>query len=587
MKITIPANGKTILETAREKGITIEAACGGHGKCGKCKVKVLSGECNPLHQDELALLTPDEIAEGFRLSCLCVPLSAAEIGLPERRKGSDRKKGMAALPDDFEAVPSVKKVYSKLPKPSFEDQRSDCTRVKEALGAMPHHDLLNGLSPIVRSKKGLTAAISNGQIIAIEEGDTTSSCYGLAIDIGTTTAVTMLWDLNTYECLGTAARTNPQSLYGGDVISRIQHCAMSETGLSELQVCIIGCVNDMIEELAQKHCIAPLHIYDITVVGNTTMGHLFLGIDPKPLARSPFAPVFVEGQRRRAYELEINANPLAKAYFLPHMAGHVGADITGVLLSTGIREKQGAYLAIDIGTNGEILLSHNGRVLTCSTAAGPAFEGACIYKGMRAADGAIERVRAEKDDIAVSTIGNIPAVGICGSGLIDAVAALIKIGVIDSSGKMLSKSEATSLPPKIADRITEHEGKPAFGLSGEVILTQQDIREVQLAKGAIRAGAETLMQSIGLTAHDLDGVLLAGAFGSYIDKHSALGIGLLPDVPQEQITSVGNAAGAGASMALLSAAARQNAEVLAAEVEHIELSANPEFQEAYIKAMGF
>ncbi|MBR2329319.1 MAG: DUF4445 domain-containing protein, partial [Clostridia bacterium] len=413
------------------------------------------------------------------------------------------------------------------------------------------------------------------------------SCYGLAIDIGTTTAVTMLWDLNTYECLGTAARTNPQSLYGGDVISRIQHCAMSETGLSELQCCIIGCVNDMIEELAQKHHVAPLHIYDITVVGNTTMGHLFLGIDPKPLARSPFAPVFTEGQRRRAYELNLSSAPLADVYFLPHMAGHVGADITGVLLSTGINEKQGAYLAIDIGTNGEILLSHNGKVLACSTAAGPAFEGACIYKGMRAAEGAIERVSIQDEDISISTIGDKPAVGICGSGLIDAVAALIKLGVIDSSGKMLSRAEAAHLPTKLIQRITEHDGKPAFALSGEVILTQQDIREVQLAKGAIRAGAETLMQSVGLAASDLDGVLLAGAFGSYIDKHSALEIGLLPDVSPEKIASVGNAAGAGASMALMSAAARKKAEVLAAEVKHIELSANPQFQEKYIEAMGF
>ena len=215
------------------------------------------------------------------------------------------------------------------------------------------------------------------------------------------------------------------------------------------------------------------------------------------------------------------------------------------------------------------------------------FEGACIYKGMRAAEGAIERVSIQDEDISISTIGDKPAVGICGSGLIDAVAALIKLGVIDSSGKMLTCAEAAHLPQGIAQRITEHEGKPAFALGSDVILTQQDIREVQLAKGAIRAGAETLMQSMGLAASDLDGVLLAGAFGSYIDKLSALEIGLLPDVSPEKIASVGNAAGAGASMALMSAAARKNAEVLAAEVKHIELSANPQFQEKYIEAMGF
>lgn len=587
MKMTISAQGETILEAAREKGIPIEAACGGRGKCGKCKVKLLKGECSPLHRDELALLTEDEIAQGFRLACRAIPRGAVEIEVPEKSKGSDRKKGMAALPESFTPSPAVKKIYAKLPKPTFEDQRSDCTRVTKALGATPHHRLLNSLSSTVRSRKGFTATVSGGTIIALEEGDTTANCYGLAIDIGTTTAVAMLWDLNSFECIGTAARTNPQSLYGGDVISRIQHCSMEESGLGELQSCIINCVNEMIGELTQKHGIDPLHIYHITAVGNTTMGHLFLGIDPKPLARSPFAPVFVEGQSRRAYELMISANPLAQVYFLPHMAGHVGADITGVLLSTGIKERKGTYLAIDIGTNGEILLSNNGKVLTCSTAAGPAFEGACIYKGMRAADGAIERVRAEEDDIAVSTIGNIPAVGICGSGLVDAVSTLIKLGVVDSSGKMLSYEESSHLPKSIAGRVIEHDGKPAFALSGDVILTQQDIREVQLAKGAIRAGAETLMQSIGLTAADLDEVLLAGAFGSYIDKHSALDIGLLPSIPPEKITSVGNAAGAGASMALLNKACCITAELLAAEAEHIELSANADFQDAYIKSMIF
>lgn len=577
----------TILESARALNIPIEAACGGSGKCGKCKVKLLSGNCSELHPDELTLLTQDEIAAGYRLACMAVLLDDVKIDIPEKHRGSERKKGMAELPQGFILSPGVKKIYAKLPKPSFEDQRSDFTRVREAVGASPHHKLLNTLSPIVRSKKGFTAAISDGQIIALEEGDTTSSCYGLAIDIGTTTAVAMVWDLCTYECIGTAARTNPQSLYGADVISRIQHCGMSNSGLEELQSAIINCINEMIGELCEQHSIDPQHIYDIAAVGNTTMGHLFLGIDPKPLARSPFAPVFVEGQWRKAYELNIKANPLADVYFLPHMAGHVGADITGVLLSTGIKEKPGTYIAIDIGTNGEILLSHKGKVLACSTAAGPAFEGACIHMGMRAADGAIERVRVENGDIAVSTIGDKPTVGICGSGLIDAVFCLVRLGVVDGSGRMISKDEAVALPNAISARLTEHSGKPAFILSGDVILTQQDIREVQLAKGAIRAGAETLMESIGLTAGGLDGVLLAGAFGSYIDKISALEIGLLPAVPPEKVISVGNAAGAGASMALMSEYCRAKAEVLAAEVKHIELSANPEFQEKYIQSMSF
>lgn len=589
--------GETILQAAEKANVLIDGSCAGSGNCGKCKVRIISGQCSPLTESEEKRLTPEELRLGYRLACKTIPEDDLVVELPGIHKGSSRKKNMAALPADFTFDPAVKKKRIQVEKASMKNQKSDHDRLLEAVGQTVFLDpnLMGSIHKLTkRSANKLTAVLSGNRIMALEAGDTTDVCYGLAVDIGTTTVVGMLWDLTTCKNVAVSARTNPQSIYGADVVSRIGYCNEAEDHLEKMHRKVIDCINDMIEEMTVAAGIQTESIYDMTVVGNTTMSHLFLNVHPQPLARTPFAPVFCRAQDRLAKDLKLHVNALANVHFLPNIAGHVGADISSVLLATGLKEKKGIYVAIDIGTNGEILLADNGRILACSTAAGPAFEGAQIYMGMRAADGAIEKVEIRGDDLYVRTIENEPAIGICGSGLIDAVACLLQSGVVDPAGRMLNRvqTERAGVMPKIAKRIIEHENKPAVILAYDennrpIILTQDDIREVQLAKGAIRAGVTTMMRILGLTDGNLNQVLLAGAFGNYINKASAARIGLLPAIPEENVISVGNAAGVGACMALLSGKHRNMVDDQVKDIEHVELSCNDIFQDEYIMAMGF
>ena len=588
--------GETILQAAEKANVLIDGSCAGSGTCGKCKVRIISGICSPLTESEEKRLTPDELRQGYRLACKTIPQDDLVVELPGIHKGSSRKKNMAALPENFAFDPPVKKMLIQVEKASMKNQKSDHDRLLESVeGAWLDPSLMPRIHKLTkRSANKLTVTLSGNRIMELEAGDTTDICYGLAVDIGTTTVVGMLWDLAASKNVAVSARTNPQSIYGADVVSRIGYCNEAEENLEKMHRKVIDCINDMIEEMTLAVGIAPETIYDVTVVGNTTMSHLFLNVHPQPLARTPFAPVFCKSQDRLAKELNLHANPLANVHFLPNIAGHVGADISSVMMATGLKDMKGTHVAIDIGTNGEILLADNGRILACSTAAGPAFEGAQIYMGMRAADGAIEKVKIGTDDIEVKTIEDEPAIGICGSGLIDAVACLLQCGVVDPAGRMLNRIQAQRIGviPNIAKRIIEHDNKPAFILAfGEndrpIILTQDDIREVQLAKGAIRAGVTTMMRILGVTDNSLNQVILAGAFGNYINKRSAARIGLLPDIPEEAVISVGNAAGVGACMALLSAKHRRVVDEQVKDIEHVELSCNDIFQDEYIMAMGF
>lgn len=528
---------ETLLEAAGKAGILLDGSCGGAGICGKCKIKILSGTCTELTTEEIQYLSEKERKVGYRLACKTFAKEDLVVEIPDFYKGSERKKDMMKLPEGFVPNPCVKDIMKK----------------------------------------------------ATETG-----CYGMAFDIGTTTVVGMLWNLADGSMIDVTAKTNPQSLYGADVISRIQYCNEVEENLFQMQKITINCLNDMIRELTEKNKIEKNGIYDVTVVGNTTMSHLFLGVSPKSLSRLPFTPVFYEMTEKMAKELGLEVNKEAQVCLLPNIAGHVGSDISAVLLATGLKEKKGANLAIDIGTNGEILLAKDGKILTCSTAAGPAFEGASIQMGMRASEGAIEKVRIENDNVKITTIGKKEPIGICGSGLIDSVAELLKAGIVEGSGRMLKQEEAIAngISPELTKRIQKSEKGMFFVLSyredaEDIILTQQDIREVQLAKGAIYAGIKTLMKKLELIEEDLESIILAGAFGNYIDKDSAMDIGLLPDISKDKIHCVGNAAGVGACMVLLSKESRELVKSLAKEVEHVELSMNMDFQEEYIYAMNF
>ena len=408
---------------------------------------------------------------------------------------------------------------------------------------------------------------------------------GIAFDIGTTTVVGLLWDLSDNTLISVLSSANPQSKYGQDVISRIQYCMQEETGLDQLHRLLIDCLNSLLETMTAG--LTEKSIEKVVAVGNTTMCHLLLNKDPSSLAKAPFKPLYTGSMRLNASTLGLHVSSKADLILVAGIAGHVGSDITAGILAANLLDYSGTALFIDVGTNGEIVLASEGRLWACSTAAGPAFEGASIRFGMRASAGAIEKVQITKDEVVCATILNEPACGICGSGLIDAVSQMLDWKIINHKGKMLKPDEAGGLPEFLQNRLSLSESGPEFFLTNNISICQQDIREVQLAKGAVLAGATLLLQAAEKTAGDLDSILIAGAFGSYIDKASALNIGLLPTIESQKVLNLGNAAGAGSCMVLLSDTAALTAEAIPERAKHVNLAEHPDFELSYARAMYF
>lgn len=416
--------------------------------------------------------------------------------------------------------------------------------------------------------------------------------FGIAVDIGTTTVVAKLINMIDGQCLATEAVHNPQSRYGDDVISRISY-AHNEEKLAELHGVIIDCVNDLTSKLCNKITVDAKFIYEMCVVGNTTMNHIFLKLPVAQLGQAPYKAFSLEAHDVSAGQLHLEMNPAGNIHTVENIAGFVGSDTIAVALAVDIDSAEEMTLVVDIGTNGELVLGTKDKLYAASCAAGPALEGARITCGSRAAEGAIEAVVVNEDDIDLEVIGNCPARSICGSGLIDAVAVLLELGIIDLTGRFVEPANLKGkVSPAILSRICEQQGEPAFvlsesGIAGKIFLRQKDIRETQLAKAAIRAGIKLLQNRIGLEDDDIERILLAGAFGNYIRKESALRIGLLPDVPLERIVFVGNAASSGARMALVSQQYRDKARELAKKIEYIEIAHEPEFQDVFADSILF
>ncbi len=590
--------GENLLKAATASGIMIDGSCAGNGKCGKCKVKVLGGDIAPLTESELAILTPFEQEKGYRLACQITVDSDMEILLPGFHGGSTRKKSMSKLPEGFEPDGMLKLVSNKVVKASMKHQVADQKRLSDALGVekvdIPVCLLTKVHKNLEETKGNVSYVVRGNELIDIMPKVETERLYGVAFDIGTTTVVGMLWDLNTTTVIDVEAKTNYQSNFGADVISRIQYCIEDASHLKKMQERVVDCMNDILEDIYVRNHVQPTEVYDATVVGNTTMSHLVFGVTPLSMSRTPFAPVFSAEQNMKAKELGLSINPQANVCLLPNIAGHVGSDIVAMMLSAGIDKIQGCHVAIDIGTNGEVVAIKDGKMLCCSTAAGPAFEGATIRHGMRAATGAIERVNITDGVLTIKTIDDGAPIGICGSGLIDAVAAVLEAGIVEKNGRMIRKEEAIErgMPATLVEQLVTVDDAPAVLLATTedglpIVLSQQDIREVQLAKGAIYGGILTLMKYLNIDTAELDSVMLAGAFGNYIDKASALRIGLLPQVGVDKIVSIGNAAGTGSCMALLSQAERARASAIAVVTDHVELSANMDFQAYFADTMRF
>lgn len=593
--------GETILAVADRAGVAIERVCGGRGTCGKCLVLV-SGDVSEPTDSEKRHLSPQELAQGHRLACQARILGDLEVSIPDASQVAAVSILTGGIANHDPIEPWVRRHLLVVPPASLQDQVADLEAVQRAW-AQRHEGALKLALPAMRqlpdalrAQGGEIALLQvDDEVVGVWPGHGPGRLLGVAFDIGTTTVVGYLMDLESGQELAVASELNPQTRFGDDVVSRIQYADEQSQGLAMLQREIMAALERIIAATTAQAQVRPVDVLAITIAGNTTMQHLLLGVSPAHLAQAPYVPAVTQAVSLRAAELGLGACPAAHIWVMPSIAGWVGGDTVGVLLATGIGERDELALAIDIGTNGEMALGSRQRLLTCSTAAGPAFEGAHISCGMRAADGAIDAVRIDHS-VQWSAVGGSAPRGICGSGLVDAIAELLRVGVIDPRGKLLDPDAVRAAGyPALAEQIQGENRRRAIAIAPAeaaaggrpVLLSQRDIRELQLAKSAIRSGIEILLKELGVGAADVRKVYLAGAFGNYIRPESAMAIGLMPRFPHAELVPVGNAAGSGAKMALLSRTARARAAALPARVEYLELSGRPDFQEQFAEAMLF
>jgi len=595
--------GTKLLEAAARAGMTIETPCGGTGTCGKCRVQLTEGAPSPTDADR-AVFSGAQIGDGWRLACQTAVGAETVVFVPSTSRFADEHQIFTEAQEGAaeEVLPAVRKVYVELTGPSLDDNAADLIRLEQAVGPLKADLPVLRKLPAALRKDGFrgTAVLTDHHLIDFEPGDTTARCFGVAADVGTTTLVASLMDLASGEELAIASGINPQVDFGDDVLSRIQRCNESPGSLEELRVAVAEAVGGLIGELAGQAGADRHDICRIAIAGNTTMEHLLCGIDVTQLGQVPFTPACGRGLVLPAADLGIRIHPRADAYVFPVIGGFVGGDTVAGILAAKLAEAPEPVLMVDIGTNGEIVVARDGELWAASTAAGPAFEGARISCGMRATAGAIEKVVFDDDDVRINVIGNAEPVGLCGSGLIDLAAELLTAGMLSPDGRLLGPDELPeSLPEAIRSRaVADEQGHPAFLLAGDadadadgekrITLTQRDVRELQLAAGAIRAGVKILLRQAGLTTGDLAHVLVAGGFGSFIRRSKAQRIGLLPtDVDRRRITYIGNASLNGAKWALLSTRAHKHAEQLARQTKHVQLSQDPDFQKEFAEAMFF
>ena len=591
--------GTRLMEAVAGAGVVVDAPCGGEGTCGKCRLKVLAGAESPTAAETRAL-TLAEIEAGFRLACQATVTRPMVVETPLALRQTVFHQILAATDEALPRVvdPAVRKSYVELPVPSRGDDMPDLLRLERVLKPFELDlELLRQLPGRLRQQEFRgTAVMVDGQMIDFEPGDTSAELYAVAVDIGTTTLVAQLLDLRSGQPLEVVARLNPQTQHGDDVLSRILFVQQKPEGLGRLQQVIVEALNEMIGELAARRGIDRPQVYEVTLSGNTTMQQLLCGVDPRPLGEVPFVPAAGRSLMLRAADLGLDIHPRGRAIVLPVIGGFVGGDTVAGILATGMLESAGPTLLVDIGTNGEIVLWADGQLTAASTAAGPAFEGARILHGMRGSTGAIEKV-VFNDRLRVNVIGNVAPVGICGSALIDLAAELLRHGLITPEGRLSPVGDAPkSAPADLVERLVSYEGRAAFqvasadesGTGRSILLTQRDIRELQLATGAIRAGIVILLAEAGRSPADLESVLVAGGFGNFIRRNNAQRIGLLPHaVPHQRIRYQGNTSLAGAQMAAMSQKARRLADDIARRTRHVDLGCNPRFSEAFGEAMIF
>jgi uncharacterized 2Fe-2S/4Fe-4S cluster protein (DUF4445 family) len=579
---------ESLWECARQLNTGINSVCGGRGTCHTCRIKLISGKLSKPTQKELDYFSTQDIKDGWRLACQATALSDCQIMFPPESMNTSQRICLEGLDVVIAPEPPVKAYHLQLMSPSLSDQQGDADRLLRALGEQHRLScqkidttLLRSLSTQLRAWNWeCQVSVRGNEVMALYPLPT--QLLGLAIDLGTTTIAGYLMDLSNGQTLASQGIINPQVKYGEDIISRINRAIKSPHDAVELQKMVVKQLNELASSLCLQASVKIESIVEAVIVGNTAMHHLLLGLPVKQLALNPFTPAVSMALDIKARDLGISIAPGAYIHFPPIVASFIGSDHITMLLAINSNHVDGPIIILDIGTNTEISLTIGEEIITTSCASGPAFEGGHIKHGMRASTGAIERLCITENDISYQTIGEAPPVGICGSGVLDALAQLYLSGVIDNSGRLKDSHHRVRMRRKQAEYVLikpeENDNLP------EIVFTQKDIRELQLAKSAIRTGIQLLLEDKGLNEKQIKQVIIAGAFGSYINLSSAVTIGLLPPLLVNCFRQIGNAAGVGAKMALLSLSKRKEAQDIASRIRYVELAGNPDFQKTFIAA---
>lgn len=572
-KKNIIVEENTILADAIQKaGIHLRTDCSQLGVCGKCLVNITEGNLPPLEDHEESFLLQKNLDKSYRLACLFHIKSHLKIDIPEVSLLQEQFILKTGITAPVTLDPPVKKFFIQLPKSSIGEPLAFTELLQKSLKkpnlSVPPEVLKTVPSILKKNNHNKTTVIHRDlEIIAIEDGNTSNQSYGLAIDLGTTTLVIELIDLNSGKSIDTIALKNSQTQYGADVVSRIGFSISTESNLEKLRETVLGNLNQMITEILLRRSIPSSYVYEIVLSGNTTMNHILLGLPLRSLAQTPFNALFTSLPELSAATHGFSIHPHGKLFIVPNIRSFVGGDISAGLIALDLLNKKGNHLFIDLGTNGEIVLKTDTGSVATSTAAGPAFEGMNISCGMLALPGAIYKIE-NTIPLRTETIQNQTALGLCGTGLIDAVAVALKQEFLSEKGKILDES----------GKIT---------LTKEISLTQKDIRELQLAVAAVRSGIRMIMEKKSLSLDLLDGIFIAGAFGNYLNIPNSIQIGLLPAIPEEKIHFVGNSSLAGAKALLISSRLRAEAKALSKKIEFFSLATNVQFQEYFVDSLVF
>ncbi|WFD11109.1 ASKHA domain-containing protein [Tepidibacter hydrothermalis] len=585
--------GNTLLNILHENNIGIEIPCGGKGTCGKCKIKIVTGEINDKTDEEVNHLTKCELEEGIRLACLVIPKGDLTVELLQKKDLKHSILTEGYMPD-IKINPLISKKVYNITKPTLENNISYEDILKDISNNSLHinNPILLRKLPKAFEQDQITAVYSDEELIGIEYKDTSKSIFGLSIDIGTTTVVGSLVDLSTGKEIDVESEINPQKEYGLDVLSRIHFIKNNSDGLEILHNLIIKCINKLILKLCNKNDVCSENIHEVAVAANATMMHILLKVNPVSIGKSPYSPIFSSSKTISASSLGINISSFGVIYCLPGVSSYIGSDIVAGAVVSELSKTDKNILFIDIGTNGEIVLSKKGKLSSCSCAAGPALEGMNISCGMRAQDGAIEGVNIDESGIELKVIGNTDPIGICGSGIIEVISEIVRLNLMGKTGRLKKKDDLKKDEKlkEIAKFVVEENKKRKFLINSkpkEIYITQSDIRQVQLAKGAILSGFYALLELMEIDMNDLDEIIIAGQFGKHLSIDSLVGVGIVPEKLREKIRYIGNSSKTGALMCLISKEAREDMEKTSREINYFELSTKEGYERLFTSCLNF